>query len=187
MPLDFAHRRAICVAHADPVLTLTTVQDLAAVVARAVNLPDPWPVVGGVCGASMPVSRILEVGARVRGTVFLLSAFLLLVCLFLRRRGLGVGREVLMQVCTGRPFSVEVVEQADLERGELHASWMLETKHPSYAGGDVDAALKSVLVGMLLSSAKGAWVVSDEFNRLLPDYKFTQVEEFLAEVWEGKP
>ncbi len=47
--------------------------------------------------------------------------------------------------------------------------------------------LKTVLIGMLLSSAKGAWDVSDEFNRLLPDYKFTQAEDFLTQVWEGKP
>lgn len=47
--------------------------------------------------------------------------------------------------------------------------------------------LKKVLIGTLLSSAKGAWDVSDAFNKLLPDYEFTQIENFLAKVWEGKP
>lgn len=47
--------------------------------------------------------------------------------------------------------------------------------------------LKTVLIGTLISSVKGAWDVSDEINKLLPDFKFTQIEEFLAEVWEGKP
>jgi hypothetical protein len=47
--------------------------------------------------------------------------------------------------------------------------------------------LKIVLIGTLLSSAKGAWDVSTAFNQLLPDYKFTQIEEFLARVWEGQP
>jgi hypothetical protein len=47
--------------------------------------------------------------------------------------------------------------------------------------------LKGVLISTLLSSAKGAWDVSDDFNRLLPDYKFTRIEDFLAKVWEGKP
>jgi hypothetical protein len=47
--------------------------------------------------------------------------------------------------------------------------------------------LKSVLIGTLISSAKGAWVVSDECNQLLPDYEFVQIEDFLAKVWEGKP
>lgn len=49
------------------------------------------------------------------------------------------------------------------------------------------AVLKTVLIGTLLSSAKGAWDVSDAFNQLLPDYKFVQIEEFLAKVWDGKP
>jgi hypothetical protein len=47
--------------------------------------------------------------------------------------------------------------------------------------------LKTVLIGTLLSSAKGAWDVSDAFNQLLPDYKFTKIDEFLARVWEGQP
>jgi hypothetical protein len=47
--------------------------------------------------------------------------------------------------------------------------------------------LKTVLIGTLLSSAKGAWDVSDEMNQLFPDFKFTQIEDFLTEVWEGKP
>ena len=47
--------------------------------------------------------------------------------------------------------------------------------------------LKTVLVGTLLSSAKGAWDVSDAWNQLLPDYKFTQMEDFLIKVWEEKP
>lgn len=47
--------------------------------------------------------------------------------------------------------------------------------------------LKGVLVGMLLSSAKGAWDISDEWNQRLPDYKFTEIEQFLGEVWKGKP
>jgi hypothetical protein len=46
--------------------------------------------------------------------------------------------------------------------------------------------LKTVLIGTLLSCAKGAWDVSDAFNQLLPDYQFTPIEDFLAKVWDGK-
>ena len=37
------------------------------------------------------------------------------------------------------------------------------------------------------SSLKGAWDISDEMNQLFPDYKFTPIEDFLTEVWSGKP
>ena len=88
---------------------------------------------------------------------------------------------------TGRPFTIDKVKLEDLENGNLMASWTLEASHPSFSGDQVAIALKAVLIGTLISSAKGAWAGSDEFNQLLPDYKFTQIEEFLTKVWEGKP
>lgn len=75
----------------------------------------------------------------------------------------------------------------DLEAGNLKTSWTLETSHSSVAEDQAADFMKSTLIGTLLSGAKGAWAVSDEFNRILPDYKFTQIEDFLAKVWEGKP
>lgn len=59
--------------------------------------------------------------------------------------------------------------------------------HPSVTADQVEKMLKIVLIGTLLSSAKGAWDVSDDFNKLLPGFKFTQIEDFLTKAWEGKP
>jgi N-acetylglutamate synthase/N-acetylornithine aminotransferase len=87
---------------------------------------------------------------------------------------------------TGRPFTIDKVKLEDLENGVLTASWRLEASHSSVSGDKVEEMLKTVLIGTLVSSAKGAWDVSDEFNGLLPGFNFTQIEDFLAEVWEGK-
>ncbi|KAH6987752.1 hypothetical protein BKA56DRAFT_612504 [Ilyonectria sp. MPI-CAGE-AT-0026] len=87
----------------------------------------------------------------------------------------------------GRPFAIENVKLEDLEAGNLKSSWTLETHHPSVSKEQAENLVKTVLIGTLLSSAKGAWTISDEFNQLLPDYQFTQIEEFLAEIWAGKP
>lgn len=87
----------------------------------------------------------------------------------------------------GRAFTIDKVKLQDLEKGNLTASWTLEASHPSVTGDQVEKMLKTVLVGTLLSSAKGAWDVSDEMNQLLPDFRFTQIEDFLIAVWEGKP
>jgi len=46
--------------------------------------------------------------------------------------------------------------------------------------------LKIVCIGILLSSTKGAWDVSDEMSALFPDHQFTQIEDFLRKVWGGK-
>jgi hypothetical protein len=42
------------------------------------------------------------------------------------------------------------------------------------------------LTGILIGTAKGVYDVSDEWNQLLPDYQFVQVEDFMKKVWAGK-
>lgn len=88
---------------------------------------------------------------------------------------------------TAGSFTVDSVQMEDLEAGKLTASWKLEASHPSVSEEKATRMMKSVLVGMLLSSALGAWEVSDEWNQQLPDHKFTDIEEFLEKVWQGKP
>lgn len=74
----------------------------------------------------------------------------------------------------------------DLEAGELKTSWGLEAVHYAVPEDQASALLKAVVIGILLSSKKGAWDSSDEMNQLFPDYEFSQAEEFLIKVWEGK-
>jgi hypothetical protein len=45
------------------------------------------------------------------------------------------------------------------------------------------AMLQTVSIGILLSSAKGAWDSSDELNQLFPDLEFTSAAKFLGEIW----
>lgn len=172
--IDFQNRRAIVVEGLDAIITFTTVQDLAAVVARAVHYHGEWPTISGISGNRVPVSRILKIGEKVRG---------------LSHRDLYSGKK--NSSCshnfTGHPFTIDKVKLEDLENGNLKTSWSLETSHSSVSGEEAASMLKAVLVGTLLSSAKGAWDMSDDLNRLLPDYEFTRIEEFLAKVWEGKP
>ena len=65
--IDFQNRRAIVVDGYDAIMTYTTVQDLAAVVARAVELDGEWPVIGGISGNRVSISQILQAGERIRG------------------------------------------------------------------------------------------------------------------------
>lgn len=75
----------------------------------------------------------------------------------------------------------------DLEAGILKTSWTVAKKHKAVTDEQASALFKAVTIGMLLSSAKGAWNVSDELNQLFPDYKFEEIEGFLTKVWSGKP
>lgn len=87
----------------------------------------------------------------------------------------------------GSPFTVDKVKLEDLEAGNLNTSWGLKAVHKAVSEDQASALLKAVSIGILLSSSKGAWDISDDFNQLFPDHEFTSIEEFLAKVWEGKP
>ncbi|OTA62100.1 NAD(P)-binding protein [Hypoxylon sp. EC38] len=150
---DFQNKRAIVVdGHEDAVMTLTTVGDLAAVVARAIDYEGTWPRNGGIRGNRVTFSQILEIAQNIRGD-----------------------------------FTVDKVNIKDLEAGNLKTSWNIEAVHNAVSNDEASALLKAVSIGILLSSSKGAWDVSDEMNRLFPDYEFTRMESFLGKVWEGKP
>jgi hypothetical protein len=62
----------------------------------------------------------------------------------------------------------------------------LEAVHRAVSADQASALLKAVSIGILLSSSKGAWDISNELNDLFPDYEFTAIEDFLAKAWEGK-
>jgi hypothetical protein len=68
--IDFQNRRAIIVDGHDSIMTYTTVQDLAAVVAMAVDLNGEWPVISGISGNRVPISQILKIGEKVRGVPY---------------------------------------------------------------------------------------------------------------------
>lgn len=73
--IDFQNRRAIILDGIDSVFTLTTMNDLANVVARAIEYGGEWPVIGGINGTTLSTSKFLEIGAKVRGTENTLFAY----------------------------------------------------------------------------------------------------------------
>ncbi|KAI0179008.1 NAD(P)-binding protein [Hypoxylon sp. FL1284] len=151
---NFENRRAIVVdGHEDAIMTWTTVADLAAVVARAVDYEGAWPTTGGIRGNRLTFSQLLEVGQKIRGC----------------------------------PFTVDEVKIEDLEAGILNTSWNLTAVHKAVSEDQASALLKQVSIGILLSSSKGAWDISDDFNQIFPDHEFTSIDDFLTRVWEGKP
>jgi hypothetical protein len=96
------------------------------------------------------------------------------------------GKDALTAALIG-PITVDKVKATDLEAGKLSASWTVAKKHTAVANEDASALFKTVTVGMLLSSIKRAWEVSDELNKLFPDYRFQEIKTFLTHIWANKP
>lgn len=48
-------------------MTLTTVQDIAGFVARAMDYDGEWPKAGGIRGNRVTISEIIKIGEKLRG------------------------------------------------------------------------------------------------------------------------
>lgn len=70
---------------------------------------------------------------------------------------------------------------------DYRTSWLPAVDHPSIAVEKRAELAAGMTAGMLQAANAGAFAVSDEWNQLLPDMKFTSAEEFLSKAWEGKP
>jgi hypothetical protein len=69
LPIDFNKRRGLLLDGGDDSrITLTTVQDLAVVVARAIDFDGEWPVIGGIKGADISIGQLISLGEKVRGS-----------------------------------------------------------------------------------------------------------------------
>jgi hypothetical protein len=68
MPFDFTTRRALVLDGGDDDrITLTTVQDCANVVARAIDFEGEWPVIGGIRGGDLSIEQLIALGEKIRG------------------------------------------------------------------------------------------------------------------------
>lgn len=73
-PFDYDRGRCIIAEGGnDSRITFTTVQDLAQVVARAIDYEHPWPVVGGISGVEMSLKQMIKLGEKIRGKSLLYS------------------------------------------------------------------------------------------------------------------
>jgi len=85
------------------------------------------------------------------------------------------------------PFEVEKVSKNDILSGKLTTSWAPDISHPSIPPEQRTPEFSRIITASFIAtSLQGAWVVSDEWNKLLPQLKLTTIEEFLHKYWDGK-
>jgi len=89
----------------------------------------------------------------------------------------------------GQPFKVSHLKKEDLMAGELKDEWMtsMVSSHPSLSEEDQRDFARRGAIAFVLSFGDSVWNVSDEWNKLLPDFEFVKYDKFLADVWVGKP
>ncbi|KAI8713741.1 NmrA domain-containing protein [Fusarium sp. LHS14.1] len=150
--IDLAKKHAIIVEGSlDDEMTYTSADDIAHVVARAVDYEGEWPVIGGIQGDKITIGEVLKIGEKIRG----------------------------------EPFTIEWLKMEDLAAGELKTDNYPRIDLPSIPKDQVESFSKGAIIGVLIAMTRGVWTVSDEWNKIFPDYKFTKVEELLKEAWKG--
>jgi hypothetical protein len=152
--------------------TYTTVADLVNIVVKAVEYEGEWPKIGGINGNTLSFGEEIAIGEKVRGEWSTNC----------RRRDCGCSDSI----DSGKPFEVEILQRDDLKAGVVKTSWRPVIDHPSLAAFDKEEISKTMLCSLLLNMTSGHGYVSDEWNRIFPDYKFTTVEEFLAGLFANQ-
>lgn len=84
-------------------------------------------------------------------------------------------------------MAVDSVPKSQLEDASFNTSWLPPADHPAITLEMREAFAKQIVAGVLRAALNGAFGVGDEWNRLLPDLRMTTVEDFLSEIWSGKP
>ena len=84
------------------------------------------------------------------------------------------------------PFKIEKLKAEDLNAGIIKSSWLPKVAHPSIPKDQLESLAGILLSGVLQGFGAGAFNVSDEWNKLLPDFEFTPAEPFLGKAWENK-
>ncbi|KAF7920984.1 hypothetical protein BELL_0124g00210 [Botrytis elliptica] len=150
MPIDVENCRAIILKDTKARITLTSVQDLARIVTKAVDYEGAWPEVSGVRANQISVLDFIGLCEKIRG----------------------------------QKFVVESIEKGDLEEGKFTSSWFPVIVHSSVSEDQKDAFSQSYFSAFILALERGGWDASNEWNELLPDFRFTSAEEFLSNIWK---
>lgn len=93
-----------------------------------------------------------------------------------------------MANATKGPIKVDRITTEDLEQGLFKASWswLPPMDFPGMTPEQTQGFLEKIMIAYALSTAKGSWDGSKEWNVRLPDHKFVSAEDYLTGVWSDE-
>ncbi|GKU09182.1 unnamed protein product [Fusarium langsethiae] len=81
------------------------------------------------------------------------------------------------------PFKIEKISNEALETRNVTTSWYPVVEHHGVPKEMREQVSKGVLVEYAAGLKRGVWTVSNEWNKLLPDFEFTSAEDYLKGIW----
>ncbi|RDW84616.1 hypothetical protein BP6252_02206 [Coleophoma cylindrospora] len=173
--IDFDKRRAIKLEGKEGVFTGTRMDDIANFVVQAIGYAGEWPTIGGIHRTRLTDAQLIEIVAKIHHAY---PSFIL------------QNHESGSLTCGNRWRTTRcyytILKEEDVRADIIKSPWIPEFVASEFTAEQNEFFSKLILKGCLLSGLCQSWVVSDEWNCLLPDYKFTDAEEFLLNSWAGK-
>ncbi|KAF9870063.1 hypothetical protein CkaCkLH20_12422 [Colletotrichum karsti] len=80
-------------------------------------------------------------------------------------------------------FDIEKVDEGDILSGQLSAEWVPILKHPGIPVGQEVVMSRFTAQQFIQGTITGAWDVSDDWNKLMPNFTFTSAKDYLTEIW----
>lgn len=152
--IDFETRQAILVDNGEQPVTFTLIDDLAHVVAEAIDYEGIWTADGGVSGWQTTSAELVRIGEHLRG---------------------------------GQKFTIHHVSKADLDAGNLTSPWCPILAHPAIPEDQLEPMSRKINLQALKGIVEGDWVVTGDWNRVLPAVHFTDPLRFLSKWWTSRP
>ena len=79
-------------------------------------------------------------------------------------------------------MQLDLADEAEIDAGVLNVN-MPAIQHPSIPEDQRELWHVPGWIGILTAVAKGAWTVTDEWNQILQDHTFTNLEDFVRKCW----
>ncbi|KAJ5490296.1 hypothetical protein N7453_011121 [Penicillium expansum] len=149
--IDFETRQAILVDDGEQPVTFTLIDDLAQVVAEAIDYEGVWPPNGGVAGWQTTSAELVRIGESLRGK-----------------------------------FIIHRISKADLDAGNFTSPWCPILAHPSIPKDQLELMSRKINLEALKGISRAEWVMTEDWNSLLPAFSFTNPREFLEKWWKGR-
>ncbi|WYZ39872.1 hypothetical protein EsH8_IV_000213 [Colletotrichum jinshuiense] len=92
----------------------------------------------------------------------------------------------LLEEIQGKPFEIDRLKLEDLKEGIFKTDFFPQIQIPGISPEEAASFTKVVGIGMTVSTGQGAWEVSDEWNKIFPDFKPTGIKEFLQKTLGSK-
>lgn len=71
----------------------------------------------------------------------------------------------------------------DLQAGIVKTDFFPAIDVPGVPAEQKEYFRNVIVIGATISTARGTWATTDEWNKLLPDFKPTTIEEYLQKTW----